>query len=301
MITLSQNAMRLLNFDEDAIAALNEDMRTICEHTQTQCVFDECLQAYRKDIHSLNKEWIDRIAEIAQTMGVHPYRAHMLLFLCLSDHLRTVYQTNGINDEIWKNSMLDLKWKLWECKAVKGIWGTFVPHWFLGFFHMTRFALGRLQFEIVNCKTNYEKNGKQLTPESKVINVHIPRTLTPLDRASCIDAYRQAVHFFESQFQDAPMAFVCNSWLLYPPTKDILPPTSNLRSFMADFDVILQKEDPEGERPNAWRLFDMDDTGNVDDYPENSSLRRAYKQYLKNGGYMGSGYGVFFASDQAFL
>ena len=83
--------------------------------------------------------------------------------------------------------------------------------------------------------------------------------------------------------------------------KDILPTTSNLHAFMDDYEVISEKTDPEGERPNAWRLFDMDDTGNVDDYPEDSSLRRAYKQYLKNGGSMGSGYGVFLASDKQFL
>lgn len=301
MITLALNAMRLLEFDENAIACLQQDMQILCAKQSTTVILADCLQAYRKDIQSLNQEWIDRVAEASKTTDVHPYSAHMLLFLCLSHHLRSVYQAHGIDDSIWKNSMLDLKWKLWECKAVKGRWGTFVPYWFLGFFHMTRFALGRLQFETVNFKTTYEKNGKILTPESKVINVHIPRTLTPLERSSCIEAYRQAVQFFENQFQNVPMAFVCNSWLLYPPTKDILPPTSNLRHFMADFDVVIQKKDPEGERPNAWRLFDMDDTGNVDDYPENTSLRRAYKQYLKHGGYMGSGYGVFFASDHEFL
>ena len=301
MIELAKNTMKLLGFDEDAITSLNQDMRTLCGHSDARAAFETCVQAYREDIHSLDREWLDRVADAAQGADVHPYSAHMLLFLCLSDHLRTAYRANGIADTIWQSSMLDLKWKLWECKAVKGRWGTFVPHWFLGFFHMTRFALGRLQFETVNFKTTYEKNEKVLTPSSKVINVHIPRTLTPLDRVSCIEAYRQAVRFFEDQFQDAPMAFVCSSWLLYPPTREILPPTSNLRPFTADFDVILQKEDPEGERPNAWRLFDMDDTGNVDDYPENSSLRRAYKQYLKDGGHMGSGYGVFFASDHKFL
>ena len=36
----------------------------------------------------------------------------------------------------------------------------------------------------------------------------------------------------------------------------------------------------------------MDYTGNVNDYPEDTSLRRAYKQYLLDGGTTGAGFGV---------
>ncbi len=45
---------------------------------------------------------------------------------------------------------------------------------------------------------------------------------------------------------------------------------------------------------NMWRLFDMDYTGNADDYPEDSFLRRNFKQYIKDGGRTGVGLGVFF-------
>jgi len=295
------SVMSLLGFDEDAVKSLERDMDTLLATSPFSQALIDCAQAYESDLTSLNDASLDRIAKLARDAHVSPYSAHMLLFLYLSAPLRERYRVCGIDDTIWYQSMLDLKWKLWECRAVKGVWGTFVPHWFLGFFHMTRFALGRLQFEIVKCKGTYEKNGILLTPESDVINVHIPRTMTPLDRQSCIDAYRQAADFFSERFRDQPLAFVCNSWLLYSPTQSILPPTSNIRAFAEDFEVLFDKEDPEGERPNAWRLFDMDDTGRVEDYPENSSLRRAFKQYLTQGGKMGSGYGVFLASFKSFL
>jgi nicotinic acid phosphoribosyltransferase len=42
----------------------------------------------------------------------------------------------------------------------------------------------------------------------------------------------------------------------------------------------------------VWRLFDMDYTGNIEDYPENTSMRRAYKQYLLDGGRTGEGFGI---------
>ena len=301
MKSIIKNAMTTLGFDPDAITSLERDGDLLFAVGSRAQLFRACKSAYEADHTTLNEACLDQISNLAKESGVSPYSAHLLLFLLLSEPLREKYRDRGIDDTVWHNSMLDLKWKLWECRAVKGIWGTFVPHWFLGFFHMTRFALGRLQFEIVPCKGIYEKDGIRLTTESDVINVHIPRTCTPLDRESCLDAYRQASRFFQDHFQHSPMAFVCHSWLLYPPTKELLSPRSNIRTFMEDYDVIFQMEDPDGKRPNAWRLFDMDDTGNVEDYPEDSSLRRAFKEHLRRGGKMGSGYGVFLASTKSFL
>ena len=91
------------------------------------------------------------------------------------------------------------------------------------------------------------------------------------------------------------MAFTCCSWLLYPDNLDILPEKSNVRKFMLEFDIINKFDDKPGEYADMWRLFDMDYTGNFDDYPEDSSLRRAFKAHLKNGGKTGEGYGIFFA------
>ena len=53
-----------------------------------------------------------------------------------------------------------------------------------------------------------------LTPSTKVINVHIPRTLTPLDKESREDSYRRAAEFFKGELGGAPTVFVCHSWLL---------------------------------------------------------------------------------------
>jgi hypothetical protein len=72
---------------------------------------------------------------------------------------------------------------------------------------------------------------------------------------------------------------------------------SNLKGFIEDFHIVKYEKCKEGDYPDAWRLFDMDYTGNIDDYPGDSSLRRNYKEYLKNGGIMGCGLGFFFADE----
>ena len=69
---------------------------------------------------------------------------------------------------------------------------------------------------------------------------------------------------------------------------------SNLEYFKERFEIIHTHLYEKGDYSEMWRLFDMDYTGNLNDFPGDSSLRRAYKQYLLDGGQVGEGYGVFF-------
>jgi hypothetical protein len=191
--------------------------------------------------------------------------------------------------------MLDLKYKLKECELVKGIVGSFVCFWFGGFFRLQRFALGRLQFEIIPSKYNYERNGKSIKIGDPIINVHIPRTETPLLHEKCIEAYSMAKKFFADKFSDSPVAFCCSTWLFSPAILEMLNATSNIKLFSADFDIIESGYREPGEYKDIWRLYDMDYTGDLSILPEDTSFRRAYKQYLINGGREGHGYGIFFA------
>ena len=294
MIEYVLSFMDELGFDKEAVESLSADIEKIYANEEAKALFAGAVDEYERDIHSNYTELREAAKHAGEIVGVHAYSAELLLFICFSKHLRELYRLRGISDRIWFDSMSDLKWKLWECKAVKGIWGSFVAGWFPGFFNLTRFALGRLQFEIVAFDGEYEKNGKSLKKGDKVINVHIPRTLTPLDKKSRDDAYSQAAEFFRDMTDGAPIAFVCSSWLLYPEAEKILPAHSNIRGFMADYDIIRSKTNGEGEYGDMWRLFDMDFTGDLNDYPEDSSLRRAYKKFLLDGNRTGSGYGVFF-------
>ena len=294
MIEYVLSFMNELGFDKEAVESLSADIEKIYANEEAKALFAGAVDDYERDIRSNYTELREAAKRAGEIVGVHAYSAELLLFICFSKHLRELYRLRGISDRIWFDSMSDLKWKLWECKAVKGIWGSFVAGWFPGFFNLTRFALGRLQFEIVAFDGEYEKNGRSLKKGDKVVNVHIPRTLTPLDKESRDDAYAQAAEFFRNMTDGAPIAFVCSSWLLYPEAEKILPAHSNIRGFMADYDIIRSKTNGEGEYGDMWRLFDMDFTGDLNDYPEDSSLRRAYKKFLLDGNRTGSGYGVFF-------
>ncbi len=227
--------------------------------------------------------------EMARVLQVHEYTTELLVYLCLSKPLHERYRARGIDEEIFYNSLLDLRYKVEECKVVKGVVGSFVASWFAGFFDMTRFALGRLQFEIIPFGEHYEKDGVTLSPDTPVINVHIPRTGTPLDQTSCDEAYRLAATFFADKLHGT-VAFVCYSWLLYPENATILPAYSNIVRFAAQYDLV--KWGVSKDKIDLWRLFDTDEQ-HPDRLPTDTTARRCYVEHIKRGGKLGWGYGVF--------
>ncbi len=252
-------------------------------------LLSEILSAYESNIAmDYQAEVFSRTKRISEIIRVHDYTVELLVFMCMTKHLKTVYSERGVDMQIYRNSVLDLKWKLEECKVVKGICGSFVSPWFCGFFDMTRFALGRLQFEIITTWQDYEKNGIKLERgKSKVINVHIPRTGTPLDKESCDKSYAQAREFFKDQV-GVNCPFVCHSWLLYPENKDILPSNTNTYRFMSEYDIIGWEVN---NGDDLWRLFDTEEK-NPDRLPADSTMRRCYIKHLKSGGRVGCGFGV---------
>ena len=171
----------------------------------------------------------------------------------------------------------------------------FVAYWEKGFFKMTRFGLGRLQYDITTFKNTYSGQGIELSENSPILNVHIPRTGTRLDYELVKDSYRRAIEFFAPRFSGEPVAFMCNSWLLYPKNKEILAPTSNLYKFMSDYDVFFTK-DFSGYR-EMWRLFDVQITEDIDALPQDSSLRRAYADIMRRGEPLGTSHGVYVPND----
>ena len=279
--------------DSDAQFLLSEYDK-IAGNWSSNDQFNKIIAEYEKSIKiDYYNDVLVKAQNACNNVGVHPYTSGLLIFMCLSKHLKKLYLEKGISEEIYHNSMLDLRYKLEECKLVKNIIGSFVAWWFPGFFDMTRFALGRLQFELSTYNgEDYEKNGKKVTKGDIVIGVHIPRSETPITKEATDDAYEQAAKFFADQIPNKQIVFVCHSWLLYKATLEVFPKHTNTYRFIHEFDVTWETHDKEGEYNDAWRLFDMDYTGKVEDYPENSSMRRAYKQYLLDGGKTGEGFGI---------
>ena len=235
------------------------------------------------------------LAEALEQAGPDYGRQMMLLVGCLPE-LRRRYEAAGLEDELFWAMMMDLKYKLMECHTVKGQWGTFVGRWFDWHYKMKRFALGRLQFEVKEWHREepYERAGVKVQKGDAVINMHIP-SAGPLTRSLRMDAYRRAYAFFADCYYDGKLVLTCHSWLLDPVYATFLPEHSNVVDFQRDFDIYdVEKVDNFGD---AWRIFGAAgdqpvDQSNAAELPRETSMQRAFADFLAAGGQTGEGHGV---------
>lgn len=284
----------LADFDypEAAVSELTSAYEKLVRHDEAK--LNAIVKIYEDSISCDFGLLLKKCEELALEAELHEYQVKLIVLIMMSKALLQRYIAAGYTYQFWYDTMLDLKYKAMECKDVKNIWGTFVGSWFVSFFDMTRFAFGRFQCALIDFGSSYSEGDKVLREDSRVINVHIPRSFKPLTREVCLESYSAAADFFKDELCGAPVAFVCSSWLLYSKNYDILPEHSNIRKFMEDYTILRDETDPKGVYKDMWRLFDMDYTGDINDYPEDTSLRRAYKKHLLLGGSTGEGFGVFF-------
>ena len=285
--------MEHIGFPQEAVIAIGESIERLSESADFNSVADEFI-AHPENIDDILK----RLGLLSKQLGENGYTMNMCLLLCACPALRERYAERGIDEEIFWKSIEDLRWKLRECMDCKGVWGTFVPQWYKGFFEMTRFGLGRFQFER-SCfyADEYEKCGNVIRRGDAVINFHIPSS-GPLTVEKRMDSYKRAYEFFGGK-NGEPMAFVCDSWLLYEGHREFLPKNSNILGFMDDFDIIMSADKESFD--DGWRVFGKCIDGPVDDLPEDTSIRRAFKQRLRQGKPTGYGYGVFFFNGEKIL
>jgi hypothetical protein len=283
--------MDRFSYPDDAKAVLRDNFNKLSKNTEAYPVFLGFLETYKNDMNCDLKGIHISMKDVSIKADIHEYTGNLILFICLSMYLKEYYAKAGLSEELWYNAMCDLRYKLIECKEVYNIWGSFVPDWFVRFFKLDRFAFGKLQFEPVYFKANYKKGDIVLEEESTVLNVHIPRTGTKLDRQSMKEAYAAAAKFYGYKFEGKPIVFVCHSWLLFPRNKEILSENSNLYQFISDFDVFESGE--YDDYKEVWRLFDTNYDGNVDHLPQNTSFRRGYADWIRKGIKTGWGYGVY--------
>lgn len=280
------------DYPADAREALHNDLVTLlaCEGAREE--LQSILDAYDQSPDICFEDAIKRADGIADAAGISRYAAQFLMFALMTRSLKRYYAEAGYSTELYRRTMLDLRYKAVECKLVKGCWGTFVAGWFPRFFRLERFTFGLLQFETVPFGRTYEKGELHLSPTDTVINVHIPRTGGRLEQSTLPGAFAEAAEFFrDTRPAGRPAVFVCSSWLLYPESFVAYGETSNLRAFSQLFTVIEVRETQSyGE---MWRLFDREYTPQLDKMPADSSLRRFYIDRMRRGLPIGSGYGVY--------
>ena len=144
------------------------------------------------------------------------------------------------------------------------------------------FRIGELEYELIT----KESGGRE-------VGLHIPSD-ADMDPAKLNDSLAKAGAFLREYFPewaDAPRT--CESWLLSPVLKDLLPSSSRILRFRNAFD--LTGTEPEDDSALEWVFHIAEGQRPVKDYsrlPEDTSLQRSMKSLLLRGSKPGSASGI---------
>lgn len=255
--------------------------------------FDAILNGYMFPEADGLGEALEAIRELAAEYGENNYTMEFMLILNCMPILKERYDAAGIDEKIFWDSADDLRCKLIECINCKEVPGTFVAGWNDGFLKMRRFAYGRFQYELTTFGFDFDfvtSCGRRVSNGDTLVNFHIPSSGIPLTDEVRLASYKEAYKHYSHLFPDGKVVFCCGSWLLYPRHREFLPAHSNILKFMDDFEIVSWAEkDGFG---NDWRVFDKYADLPYDQLPRDTSLRRAYADWLVKTGKGGDGFGV---------
>lgn len=273
-----------LQFPIEAADELESALMRLLDDRMHAASFCEAAKNYLHGDGTLREAALSAIAE---DTDLHPYVLDMVFFLYCAIPLRDIYRTNGFSENLFSDTLADLRYKLAECKQMYGVWGTSVAWWYRDFFLLRRFALGRLQYERFTFA--FEEFGGFLKKGDTVYNVHIPSS-GPLTKESVLDSFKRAHAFFHSELKDGILPVQCASWFMEPALAERFSETSNLKSVYRMFEIL--KVEKTEHNPHFWRIFGMNYSEEaLKSAPERSSLQRTVKQYLLEGNCMGVGRG----------
>lgn len=289
-----QQFMAEYNYPAEAVDAFTKVLTRLDEEAAFRTDFIEATKDYTvpEPLCRLG-EALDKLTPVAEKYGINEYTLHFVFLLTLTEKLKEVYIERGLSLTVYHDTMDDLRCKLIECIKCEEVPGTFVGGWFDGFFRMARFAYGRFQYEIAPIDLNFEytaKCGKVLKKGDPAIGFHIPSSGIPLTDEVRLDSYKKAYEAYKHLFPDGLVVFRCGSWLLYPKHREFLPEKSNILRFMDDFETVCWEE--KKGFPNGWRVFDKYSDLPYNELPRDTSLRRAYADWLESGHNGGDAYCV---------
>ena len=284
--------MTRYHYPAEAISLFTEVEQRLDAEPAFGEVFDRHLTAYMPDEHEGLGEALDAMTALAKEMGYSEYTMQFVFVMNCTELLKARYEREGVEEEIFWNGCDDLRCKLLECIKCKGVPGTFVAGWNDGFLTFDRFAYGRFQYEVREFGFDFDflsSCGKRISKGDTFVNFHIPSSGIPLTDEVRLASYKEAYRHVKHLFPDGLAVFGCGSWLLYPRHRAFLPPTSNILKFLGDFEIVSWEE--KENFGDAWRVFGRYADLPPAELPRDTSLRRAFADWLTAGNKTGSGFG----------
>ena len=286
-----ENFLNEFNYEDDAKQSLINDFDKIYSNENALELYKQALALYDKDRLCNYGDILKLSKDASEIADIHQYASDLLIIIFMAKRLKEYYKELGLTEEMYYVTVCDLKYKAVECKLIKGVWGSFVGAWFAGFFQVERFGIDNLQFEVIKCGLTCNYNGIEITPETKVINLHIPRTGGRLDKNAMDETLKKAQAFLVERYNLKTPIFYAHSWLLHYNIIPAFKEGSNLKAFADRFMMVSYGDYDSYEQ--VWRLFDMDYTEDYSKFPSDSSFRRYVIKLMQDKKAFGYGVGVF--------
>lgn len=205
---------------------------------------------------------------------------HWKLLYCYLECARRAregYGKRGIPERIYRDTMGCFSRFLAEDRNIYGRLCFPRGWWTYRQTSMQLFRIGALEYELRTCEGR------------PVIDLHIPSD-ADFSPASVDRSLEQAEDFFRAYFPEYRYeARICNSWLLSPKLRPLLPPESHILSFQNRFCIL--RENPSDKEYIQW-LFQVPEDTQTERLPENTSLQRRVKALLLDGGAVGCAFGT---------
>lgn len=290
-----QHFMSRLEFPGEAVKLFTEVLEKFDGNSLYAKIYDTLIDKYEYHQTRIEKKLTRPLDVLAKLMGYNKYTVHEVFLLSLAEKLWNQYILMGLGEDRYWETMADMKYKLLECMECEGVPGTVSFGWFDGYFRFDKASYGRFQYEL--CTYDFDepftmKNGHVVRKGDRLVGFHIPSSGVPLTDEVRFDSYRKAYESVKELFPDGKVIFACSSWLLYPKHREFLPEHMNIRRFMDDFELVEWSEDKNGFY-DIWRIFGRDAKLPYDKLPKDTTLKKAYAEWLSAGNKGGHGVGLF--------
>ncbi len=218
------------------------------------------------------RQWKTGIEKLTQVLGEDPkgFRLLNCQLHCAMNTYRQ-YRQKGIPESIFWDTMKFiprmLEWQKTYYGEYSFPWGWWLPRQL----SLYEFRLGEFELERVK------------TEQGPVLSLHIPSG-AKLEPELLRDSIRRMNRLCLAEFQDYYQAPVlCDSWMLSPALKELLPQDSRILKFANCFEV--ESVDWESTAVLDW-VFPGPKVP-YEQLAETTSLQRAMKQYLLQGNQVG--------------
>ena len=279
------------NYPLDAREVIIRANEKILANEKANKIYDYMYKMYWVKKKNFDK-FRNKVNELAELIDESPYTINLVLLINCTNPLKAAYKKAGISEDIYWRSVLDLKSKMLECKENFDIYGTFVEGWFMSFYTLRRFALGRFQYDLSDFGEEfYEGHGIHIKDSEFCLGMHIPSHQEPLTYEVRLDSYKKAFEFFKVRFDGKHIIICCGSWLLYPDNLNILPEKSNTCDFILDFEPLDIKRTY--DFGDCWRIFGQNKSClKPEELQRDTTMQKAFAEWFDQGKKAGSAYSM---------